>query len=472
MPDSAPALRDASTPPQPHPLLVAPPVPTIARLALPTTAVMIAQSGVSIAETWVVGQLGTEALAGFALVFPLLMLMTMMAAGGIGGGIASAIARAAGGGRTADVRALVVHALIVALGFALLFTVGMRVFGADIYRLLGSLRSGAGAGTGGDPARVLAYALTYSDAVFAGAAAHWAMFALSAILRGAGNAALPGKAMLLSALLQIPLTYVLALGVGGWGGLGIAGAAISSILAALLASGLMLRALWRGVAGITLDLRGASPKAALFAPILRVGLISSISAVTANLTTILVTLLVAGFGVAALAGYGVGSRLEFMLVPLAFGIGSALTTLVGIAVGAGQWQRAVRVAIIGSLMAAALTGTVGALAAIFPQSWMSIFSADPLVQRTGVTYLTHAAPFYAFFGLGMALNFASQGAGRQGVPLAIAFLRLALAAGGGWLAVHTWGLGERGLFWAVAIAIVVFGLGNLVALIVRPWRGR
>lgn len=470
MPDSAPVLRAPSAPPAPHPLLVAPPVPTIARLALPTTAVMIAQSGVSVAETWVVGQLGTEALAGFALVFPLLMLMTMMAAGGIGGGIASAIARAAGGGRTADVRALVVHALIVALGFALLFTIGMRVFGADIYRLLGSLRGGPIAG--GDPALVLAYALTYSDAVFAGAAAHWAMFALSSIIRGAGNAALPGKAMLLSSLLQIPLTYVLVLGVGGWGGMGIAGAAVSSILAALLAAGLMAMALHRGAAGITPALRGISLRGALFAPILRVGLISSISAVTANLTTILITLLVAGFGVAALAGYGVGSRLEFMLVPLAFGIGSALTTLVGIAVGAGQWQRAVRVAIIGSLMAAALTGTVGALAAIFPQGWMSIFSADPMVQQTGVTYLTRAAPFYAFFGLGMALNFASQGAGRQGVPLAIAFVRLALAAGGGWLAVHVWGFGQDGLFWAVAIAIVVFGLANLAALIVRPWRGR
>lgn len=472
MPDSAPVLREPLAPPKPHPLLAAAPVPTIVRLALPTTAVMIAQSGVSIAETWVIGQLGTEALAGFALVFPLFMLMTMMAAGGIGGGIASAIARAAGGGRGADVRALVVHALLVALGFALLFTIGMRIFGADIYRLLGSLRSGAGASGGSDPARVLGYALTYSDTIFAGAAAHWAMFALSAIFRGAGNAALPGKAMLMSSLLQIPLTYVLALGVGGWGGLGIAGAAISAICTATLAAGLMALALRRGAAGLTITLHGISLRGRLFGPILRVGLISSISAITANLTTILVTLLVAGFGVAALAGYGVGSRLEFMLVPLAFGIGAALTTLVGIAAGAGQWERAVRVAIIGSLMAAALTGTVGTLVAIFPHGWMSIFSADPLVQQTGVTYLTRAAPFYAFFGLGMALNFASQGAGRQGVPLAIAFMRLAVAAGGGWLAVHVLKLGQDGLFWAVAMAIVLFGSANLGALIVRPWRGR
>lgn len=472
MPDSAPVLRAPPAPPKPHPLLVAKPVPAIVKLALPTTAVMITQSGVSIAETWVIGQLGTEALAGFALVFPLFMLMTMMAAGGIGGGIASAIARASGGGRTADVRALVVHALLVALGFALLFTIGMRIFGADIYRLLGSLRSGTGAASGGDPALVLAFALTYSDAIFAGAAAHWAMFALAAIIRGVGNAALSGKAMLLSSLLQIPLTYMLALGVGGWSGMGIAGAAVSAIATSTLASALMAIALSRGAAGFKPTLRGISLRGALFAPILRVGLISSISAVTANLTTILVTLLVAGFGVAALAGYGVGSRLEFMLVPLAFGIGSALTTLVGIAVGAGQWERAVRVAIIGALMAAALTGVLGVLVAIFPQGWMSIFAADPNVQATGVSYLTRAAPFYAFFGLGMALNFASQGAGRQGVPLIISFVRLALAAGGGWLAVHVWGLGQDGLFWAVAAAIIVFGTANLGALIVRPWRGR
>jgi Na+-driven multidrug efflux pump len=83
---------------------------------------MVAQTFVAIAETFIFGRLGTEALAGFALVFPLMMMMTMMAAGGMGGGVAAAMARTLGAGRRDDARALVLHALILGAVLALVFT--------------------------------------------------------------------------------------------------------------------------------------------------------------------------------------------------------------------------------------------------------------------------------------------------------------------------------------------------------------
>src|SRR6201999_4436200 len=79
-----------------HPLLTAPICRRLLRLAGPTTAVMVVQTFVAIAETFIFGRLGTEALAGFALVFPFMMMMTMMAAGGMGGGAAGAMGRAGG----------------------------------------------------------------------------------------------------------------------------------------------------------------------------------------------------------------------------------------------------------------------------------------------------------------------------------------------------------------------------------------
>src|SRR5499426_1525411 len=105
-----------------HPLLTAPIGVSLWRLAAPNTAVMVAQTFVAIAETFIFGKLGTEALAGFALVFPFMMMMTMMAAGGMGGGVAAAMARAMGGGRIEDARALVLHALVLSIVLALLFT--------------------------------------------------------------------------------------------------------------------------------------------------------------------------------------------------------------------------------------------------------------------------------------------------------------------------------------------------------------
>ena len=170
--------------------------------------------------------------------------------------------------------------------------------------------------------------------LFSGSLVIWANFFLSSLLRGGGDAATPGRYMLFSSLAQVPLSYVLALGIGDWPGLGMAGPAVSSLLTSTVSALLQARALWRGKLGFMPALRGIPLQGRLFWDILRVGLIASFSAFTANLTAMLVTGLVGRFGVAALAGYGIGVRLEFMLVPLAFGIGSGLTTLVGVAGGA------------------------------------------------------------------------------------------------------------------------------------------
>src|SRR5262245_50900300 len=440
-----------------HPLLTAPIGASLLRLAGPTTAVMVAQTLVAIAETVIFGRLGTEALAGFALVFPLMMLMTMMAAGGMGGGVAAAMARAVGGGRLADARALVLHALALGAVLALVFTLLAWTAAPALYRLLG-----------GD-GRALANALAYSHVLFSGAPVIWANFFLSALLRGGGDAATPGRYMLLSSIAQVPLSYILALGIGDWPGLGMAGPALSSLTTSTVSALLQARALWRGKLGFIPALAGLPLQGRLFWDILRVGLIASFSAFTANLTAMLVTGLVGRFGVTALAGYGIGVRLEFMLVPLAFGIGSGLTTLVGVAAGAHHWKRAVRVAWIGGLAAFGLIGVFGWIVALLPEGWARLFTADPQVIAATVGYITHVAPFYCLFGLGMTLSFASQGAGRMKAPFFAGLARMAIATAGGWFAVDRLGMGLDGVFTAIAIGMIAFG--SLIAgpLLLVPW---
>src|SRR5258707_12109778 len=83
-------------------------------LAWPVLVVLAVQTLVGVAETWFVSFLGTSAIAGVALVFPLFMLMTMMSNGGMGGGVSSAIARAIGAGRGKDADALVLAAVRIA----------------------------------------------------------------------------------------------------------------------------------------------------------------------------------------------------------------------------------------------------------------------------------------------------------------------------------------------------------------------
>ncbi|MEI7871151.1 MAG: MATE family efflux transporter [Alphaproteobacteria bacterium] len=443
-----------------HPLLTAPIGSSLLKLAGPTTAVMVAQTFVAIAETFIFGRLGTEALAGFALVFPLMMMMTMMAAGGMGGGVAAAMARTLGAGRRDDARALVLHALILGAVLAMLFTLLAWTVAPALYRLLG--------GEG----RALDHALTYSHVLFSGAIVIWANFFLSALLRGGGDAATPGRYMLLSSIAQVPLSYVLALGIGDWPGLGMAGPAISSLLTSAVSALLQARALWGGKLGFVPGLGGLALQGRLFWDILKVGLIASFSAFTANLTAMLMTGLVGRFGVTALAGYGIGVRLEFMLVPLAFGIGSGLTTIVGVAAGANDWRRAVRAAWIGSLVAGLGIGVFGWVVAIVPEGWARLFTNDPEVIAATVAYITRVAPFYCLFGVGMTLSFASQGANRMKAPFLAGLTRLFVAALGGWVAVEILGWGLAGVFTAIAVGMICFATLIAGPLLIHPWRGR
>jgi Na+-driven multidrug efflux pump len=102
--------------------------------------------------------------------------------------------------------------------------------------------------------------------------------------------------------------------------------------------------------------------------------------------------------------------------------------MVGTCIGAGLRERAVRAAWTGAAIAGGLTGAIGVAAALFPYAWLSLFGDDPTMLSVGARYLQVVGPFYGFFGVGLALYFASQGAGRLGWPLIAAALR-ALATG-------------------------------------------
>ena len=121
---------------------------------------------------------------------------------------------------------------------------------------------------------------------------------------------------------------------------------------------------------------------------------------------------------AAIAGYGTGSRLEYLLIPLVFGLGGPLVAMVGTNIGAGRPDRALRVAWIGAAIAAALCEIIGFCAAAAPRAWLSLFGTDPAMIDAGSRYLHAVGPVYGLFGFGMALYFASQGAGPTVVAVA------------------------------------------------------
>ena len=439
-------------------LLEAPIAPTLLRLGAPNVLVMLAQAGVGLMETYFVGNLGTDALAGMALVFPAVMLMQMTSAGAMGGGIASAIARALGARRRDDADALVLHALLIAAVFALAFMVTVVAGGRWLYTRMG--------GSGG----ALDAALVYSNWVFGGALLVWLFNTLSAVIRGAGNMALPAYVTVAGAVLLLPLSPLLIFGWGPLPGLGIAGGAIALLLYYLAGSAVLAAYLWSSRSLLRPSLRGLQLRWALFADILRVGLVGTVSTVATNLAIGITTALVGAYGTAAIAGYGTASRLEYLLVPLVFGLGAPLVAMVGTCIGAGQRERALRATWIGAAIAFAMTEAIGLWAAAYPAAWLSLFNTEPAMIEAGSQYLRIVGPWYGFFGLGLVLYFASQGAGRLLWPVLGNIARLVVAVAGGWLALHG-GYAIAGVFAAQAAAMVVYGIANAWAIAGGAWFG-
>lgn len=442
-----------------HAILSAPIVPTILRLAAPNALIVLVQAAVVVSETVFVGTLGREALAANAVVFPFLVLMQTMSTGAMGGGVSSAVARALGAGDFARARAVALHAIIIALAFGLFFTVLMQTFGPAIYRALGARD------------RVLELALTYSDLLFAGIALLWMQNTLVSLVRGTGNMRLPTAIMLGSSLLQIVLGYALTIGIGPLRSIGISGIAVSLLIAAAAGSLVTLAFLMAPGARVRLTLIGVRPRPALFLDILSVGGVAIFFSLQNAFAVMMMSGLVASFGAVAVAGYGIGARLEMLQIPIAFGFGAALVPMVGMNVGAGQIDRARRIALIGSLLAGAVSGVIGLVFAVAPSLWSSLYTADPAIQAATATYLTRVGPTLGAFGFGVCLYFATQGSGRVLGPVLAATGRLALIILGAW-AVLAGGLGYDGLCWAVAAAMAAYGLVTFLVLRFSAWRRR
>lgn len=438
-------------------LLEGPIAPTLLRLAAPNVVVLVVQVGLNTLEAYFVGWLGADAIAGVSVAFPVVMLMQTMSAGGMGGGVASAIARALGAGRRADADALVLHALLIALGMGGLFTLGVLSGGPTLYAAMG-----AAGGT-------LAVALAYSNVIFAGAVLVWLFNTLASVVRGTGNMRLTALVVIAGAPLTAALSPALIFGWGPIPRLGIAGAATAFLAYYALGAAVFLVYLRSGRSLATLRFRGVRLRSRLFIDILRVGAPGIVNTIQTNLTIVILTGLVGASGTAALAGYGMGVRLEYMMIPLVFGIGAALVTMVGTNYGAGQRARARRVAWVGAVTAAAITEAIGLLAAVFPHAWIGLFSSDPDVLAVGAAYLRTVGPAYGFFGLGLALYFASQGAGRLLWPILAGLARLSVAGVGGWVVVHALGGGLAPLFLVMALALAVFGATIAVAIARGAW---
>lgn len=454
------AIAVKPTPPRgqgaPQSLLTAPILPALLRFALPNMAAMLATALATVAETAYVGRIGVPSLAGMALVFPMVMLQMMLSGGAMGGGVSSAVSRALGAGAVERANALAVHALWIGMAAGGLNCVLMLLFGPAIFAVLGG---------SGQP---LAEAVAYSNVAFCGSFGVWLMNTFASVLRGGGNMVVPSTTFLVVSLAQVVIGGVLGLGLGPFPRFGMAGVAAGQVIAFSAGAIFLFGYLRSARSKVRLSVHDTPLQRALLADILKVGALACISPVQTVLTVLILTRLVSQFGATALAGYGIGARLEFLLVPISFAIGVASVPLVGMAVGAGMAARAKRVAWTAGLLGFAVLGVIGAVVAVVPGLWVDLYTSDSVVKASAELYFHWAGPVYGFFGLGLCLYFSSLGAGRVGGVVLAGTARLVVVALGGWMLAQASGA-PWAIFALVALGMFVFGLAGALAVRVTPW---
>ena len=432
--------------------------PLLIRMSAPNTIAFFIQAIVVLAEVWFISKLGTTSLAAVALAFPIIMLTQQMAFGALGGAVSSSIARSLGAEDKERAEKLLWHSLLLSccgyFFFFLIFFTG----GESVLMALGGEGS------------LLEESLLYIKIFLAGAIFIWLSGTLSAALRGIGNMRFPALLMILGSGIQVILAGGLILGWFGLPKLGIIGAPLSAISVAAFMAIVMIFKFMHSSSNVQLKISNLSFEKELFRDIFNVALPASLAPIFTVGTILILTGLVGQFGVSALAGYGIGSRIEFLMIPLVFGIGTAMTTMVGTNIGANKVERAERIGWLGGSFAGLFSGMIGLILILSSSYWINFFATDQATYIVTKQYIEIVGLCFTFQGLGLSLYFASQGANAMKWPIIATVSRFIVAALGGWIAVNWFSSGIAGVFYAAASAMTLYGLMLVLSLKMGAWR--
>ena len=438
--------------------LTRPIIPLLIRMSAPNTIAFFIQSLVVLTEVWFISRLGTNSLAAVALAFPLLMITQTMSGGALGGAITSAIARSMGADDIEKAERLIWHSIIISLGGAISFLILFLLFGKQLLFLLG--------GRG----EILQESYAYCSILFFGGILLWLSGSLSAVLRGMGNMRFPATLMVITSSIQVILSGGFILGWFGFPKLGVPGAAVAVLISSALMVTVILLKLRSKSIPASLRKERFQLKKFLFDNIFEVAIPASLSPLLVVGTILVLTGLVGRFGTEALAGYGIGSRVEFLMIPLIFGIGSAMTSIVGANIGALNIDRAEKVGILGGSTAGFVSILIGLTLAVFPEAWIQFFTDDIKAFEVTKKYIQIVGPFYIFQGIGLSLYFASQGANAMKWPTIATIARFIIACAGGGISVYWLDLGIESIFISSSAAMAIFGLMIFISIKKGAWR--
>jgi putative MATE family efflux protein len=417
----------------------------LVRFAIPATVVMSLSGLFLVVDTVFIARLGTVELAGASLAFPVFMILLTALGGGIGIGISAVVSRRLGRGGVKDAQECVGTCLGLGLLVALAITVLYLLLGERIFR------------RASPEAALVEAALDFSRPIFLGSPGLGFSLTLTNLLRSERNLVVPTAMMVLGGVVNAVMDPLLMFGLGPFPRLGLKGAGYATVLGFVASS---LLGAWFMAGRSRLSIRPARLRwdGGAAREIVRIALPTILSYVVNNATYMLLALFWAGYGLAAVAGYGLASRLEYVLILTLYGLGSAVVTLGGEELGAGNLEGFRRVARAAGALAAGGAALVAVLLCFLPEAWFSLFGAEQAVVKAGGEYFRVVALFYPGYALGLIYSYAYQTLARAEWGLAFGFTRVALVALPG-VGVAVWLGWPAGLAaGAIAASFALYGL--------------
>ena len=434
-------------------------LPALIILAIPMILEMSMEALFAIVDTFFVAKLGAAAVAVVGLTESVIALVYAVGIG-LSIGATATVARRVGEKDMDGAARTATHAVYLGMIVSVVMGVGGVIFAENIYRLLGAEQE------------VIDIGLPFMRLMYGTCGVIVFLFLLNGIFRGAGDAAIALRVLIIANGLNIVLDPMFIFGIGFFPEWGVTGAAVATVIGRSVGVAYAVWALFgrsNGRLYVKAEHWAFDPK--LLWSLLSISGTAIVQFLIGTLTWSGLIRIVAAFGTVAVAGYQIGLRVIIFVILPAVGLANAAATLVGQNLGAGKPERAEQSVWLASGLNAILLGFAGLFFVLFPDVVVSIFTTDPEVGSYARNCLQIVGYGYAFYGLGMVMESAFNGAGDTWTPTYLNLIvfwmfEIPLA----YLLANYYGLGPKGVFWAITLAFSLLAVSAALLFKRGKWK--
>ncbi|HAP31468.1 MAG TPA: MATE family efflux transporter [Firmicutes bacterium] len=377
------------------------------RFSMPATFAMAVMASYNIVDTIFVGRLGGEAIAALSISFPIQMLFGALAVGtGIGAG--SFISRSLGAGRYRDAVSAAGQSIILSILFGLFAAIAGLIFLEPLLVLFGTTPE------------IMAPTKEYMSIIIGGAGLIMLIMILNHVVRAEGNAILPMKVMVISAVTNIILDPVFIFTLG----MGIRGAAVATILAKIVGVVMLLSYFYGRKSSLKVRLAHLRPCGRIILDIYRVGLPSLLNQVAINVSLVIVNRILGDlYGYAPIAVMGLLVRFQMFAFMPVIGIAQGVLPIVGFNFGAKKMERIGEAVFKGSVAATVLVTAAGIALYLFPEFFLRFFTGEDELIKVGMDAVRIMVLTYPLIGMHTMAVVFFQGIGKGTTSLFLALMR-------------------------------------------------